>query len=78
VEEELGLRPTIVGVAGATAYLAEGIPKLVLYWRMRLEGDAPPFAPNEEVREVAWLTPEEATERLTHQEEAAVLRACIS
>ncbi len=32
VEEETGLRPEIIGVAGATAYLAGGTPKLVLYW----------------------------------------------
>jgi 8-oxo-dGTP diphosphatase len=78
VQEELGLSPTIVGVVGATAYLARGTPKLVLYWRMRVEGDVPPFAPNEEVKEVAWLTLEEAAERLTHREEANLIRACMN
>src|SRR6266436_9802697 len=47
VQEEIGLTPVIVGVAGATAYLAEGVPKLVLYWRMRVEGAIEPFVPND-------------------------------
>src|SRR5262245_30556455 len=36
VREETGFDAVITGVAGATAYLADGTPKLVLYWRMRL------------------------------------------
>src|SRR5437016_12075747 len=46
VEEELGIRPVIVGLAGATTYLANGVPKLVLYWRMQVEQDSAPFKPN--------------------------------
>ena len=74
VEEETGLRPAIVGVAGATAYLAGDTPKVVLYWRMRAESDPARFAPNEEVRALAWLPIEQAAERLTHPEEAHILR----
>ena len=74
VEEEIGLRPIITGVAGATAYLAGGIPKLVLYWRMRVDGEVPPFEPNEEAKMLAWLSPDEAIKRLTHREEADLVR----
>jgi 8-oxo-dGTP diphosphatase len=78
VREELGLSPTIVGIAGATAYLAGGKPKMVLYWRMRVDGEVlPPFVPNEEVTEVAWLTAAEAARRLTHREEARLLQASV-
>src|SRR6266436_7489716 len=66
VAEEIGLRPVIIGIAGASAYVANGVPKLALYWRMRVEGDIPPFTPNEEVTSVTWLAPERAIERLTH------------
>src|SRR5436309_1761264 len=38
VKEEIGLEPIITGIIGATAYLAGGTPKLVLYWRMRVDG----------------------------------------
>ena len=74
VQEEIGLTPVIVGVAGATAYLAAGVPKLVLYWRMRVEHLREPFTPNEEVTKLTWLTPERAIERLTHRAEADLVR----
>ena len=74
VEEEIGLRPVIVGVAGATAYLARGVPKLVLYWRMCVKDKIPPFTPNEEVTRVAWLAPADAIERLTHLEDTNLVR----
>lgn len=78
VEEETGLHCSITGVAGATAYLAGGIPKIVLYWRMRADGNSLPFTPNEEVRQLEWLTPEQAIERLTHPEEVDVVRMAAS
>lgn len=74
VEEEIGLRAVITGVAGATAYLAKGKPKVVLYWRMRLNGEAGLFTANDEVKNLAWLPLLQAIERLTHPEEAQVLR----
>jgi 8-oxo-dGTP pyrophosphatase MutT (NUDIX family) len=77
VEEEIGLRPIIVGIAGATAYLAGGLPKLVLYWRMRANTGPGPFAPNEEVRKLAWLPLPQAIERLSHPEEANILQMMV-
>lgn len=74
VEEEIGLRPVISGIVGATAYLAEGVPKLVLYWRMRVDSETPPFEPNDEAKVLAWLSPEDAVKRLTHREEAEIVR----
>ena len=74
VEEEIGLRADIVSVAGATAYATDKGPKIVLYWHMRADGSVPPFTPNEEVRELAWLPLAQAIERLTHPEEAGILR----
>jgi len=74
VEEEIKLKPVIVGIAGATAYLAEGQPKVVLYWQMRFEGEVPPFVANDEAKRLLWLPPEEAIDRLSHAEEANVVR----
>jgi 8-oxo-dGTP diphosphatase len=77
VEEETGVIPVIVGIGGAIAYLAAGVPKLVLYWRMRVQGKVPSFTANEEVTELTWLAPASAIERLTHPEEAELLRRCF-
>jgi 8-oxo-dGTP diphosphatase len=74
VEEEIGLKPVITGIVGASAYLAGGVPKLVLYWRMRVDGEVPPFEPNDEAKVLAWLSPEDAIKRLTHREEADIVR----
>jgi 8-oxo-dGTP diphosphatase len=74
VEEEIGLRPEITGIAGATAYLAGGVPKIVLYWRMQIGQGLAPFAPNEEVRKLAWLPLPQAIDRLSHPEEANIIR----
>ena len=74
VREATGLAPDIVAVAVATAYLAEGVPKIVLYWRMLVDRATEPFVPNEEVTKLVWLTPAQAVERLTHREEADFVR----
>jgi 8-oxo-dGTP diphosphatase len=77
VEEETGLRPTIIGLAGATTYLAGSAPKLVLYWKMRVDDQPTQFIPNEEVRELEWLPLPRAADRLTHPEEQLVLRMML-
>lgn len=74
VKEETGLDAEITGVAGATAYLAAGVPKLVMYWRMRVAGNLPAFVPNDEVTKLDWLTPTDAIARLTHADEADLVR----
>jgi 8-oxo-dGTP pyrophosphatase MutT (NUDIX family) len=74
VEEETGLPAIITDFAGATAYRVEGVPKIVLYWRMNPKGKIPAFSSNEEVQKIEWLTPTDAIERLTHSEERELLR----
>lgn len=77
VREEIGVEARIVGVAGASAYLANDRPKIVLYWRMTFDGRLSSFVPNDEVMEVLWLAPGDAVRRLTHREEANVVRAAF-
>jgi 8-oxo-dGTP diphosphatase len=74
VEEETGLKATIVGIVGSTFYLAGDSPKLVAYWRMRVDGPLPLFVPNEEVTALEWLPPDEAAARLTHADQADIVR----
>jgi len=76
VAEETGLRATLVAFAGVSTYVAKGVPKLVVYWRMRADADAP-FRPNEETTEIRWLSPEEAVVSITHPDQAALVASSV-
>jgi 8-oxo-dGTP diphosphatase len=74
VEEETGLRCSLGPELGATSYRdSRGRPKVVRYWLMRPEGGE--FEPTDEVDEIAWLSPEEAAERLSYNRDREVLKA---
>jgi 8-oxo-dGTP diphosphatase len=67
VEEETGIRCVLGEHAGSNFYRdRHNRTKRVDYWLMEPEGDVPEFEVNEEVDEILWLTPEEASDRLTH------------
>ena len=51
----------------------EGRPKVVRYWLMAVIEDAG-FEPNDEVDELRWLTPPEATELLTYSRDRKLVR----
>ncbi len=74
VAEETGCQPQLEGFAGATAYtLANGTPKVVLFWNMRLlRGEG--FRPTAEVDQLVWLPPAEAQARLSYASEKALLQ----
>jgi 8-oxo-dGTP diphosphatase len=74
VEEEIGLRCRLGEELPMVRYRdAKGRPKLVRYWRMEpLEGD---FTPNDEVDEMRWLPPDEATAVLSYPRDREVVRA---
>jgi 8-oxo-dGTP diphosphatase len=63
VTEETGCGALITGFAGAKLFVAREVPKLVLYWHMRLVRDGAPDD-EDEVDEVAWLSPGDALIRL--------------
>ena len=67
VWEETGLRCALGAELEPARYRDhKDRAKLVRYWAMEvLEEEG--FAPNDEVDEVAWATPEEAAERLTYE-----------
>ncbi len=65
VLEETGLRCALVRELESTHYTdGKGRPKIVRYWLMQVEGGR--FAPNDEVDELRWLTPDEAVDLLTY------------
>ncbi len=75
VEEETGLVCTLLHELPATEYVdPRGRPKRVRYWAMRIvRGEARPAPP--EVDEVRWVPADDAARLLTHEHDAAVVRA---
>jgi len=65
VEEETGYRCSLELELPSTRYIdARGRPKLVRYWLMRVvDGE---FVVNNEVDEIEWLSPAQASARLTY------------
>jgi len=76
VEEETGLRCTLVRALPSTEYSVRGRPKVVRYWLMDVVED-PGFAPNDEVDELRWLSPEDALSLLTYDRDRQVARAAL-
>ena len=74
VEEETGLRCRLVRELPPTHYDVSGLQKVVRYWLMEPEADAP-FTPNDETDELRWLPPEEAVALLTYDRDRAVVAA---
>ncbi len=72
VHEETGLVCRIAGEAGTTEYIdSKGRPKRVRWWLMEpLEGT---FSPNDEVDEVRWAEPAEASKLLSYDRDLALL-----
>jgi 8-oxo-dGTP diphosphatase len=73
VREETGLECAVERELSSTSYRdRKGRAKLVRYWLMTPVGGD--FAPNSEVDELRWLTPEEAAARLTYPHDAGLAR----
>ena len=77
VAEETGCAARITSFAGAKLLVARREPKVVIYWHMQVLR-AGGLDPNDEVDEVAWLTPRQALVRLDHQSDRRLLRRAIS
>jgi len=74
VDEEIQCRVKLGYFSGCCCYPVEGTPKVVLFWVMELieEGD---FQPNKEIDQLAWLSFDQAIERLDYESERRLLRA---
>jgi 8-oxo-dGTP diphosphatase len=76
VEEETGLRCSLGRELPSTQYEVDGKPKLVRYWLMGPESEAP-FVPNDETDELRWLPPQDALALLTYDRDKDVVAAAI-
>jgi 8-oxo-dGTP pyrophosphatase MutT (NUDIX family) len=77
VFEETGFVVSTQQFLGIVEYIdRKQRPKEVHYWQMALvaEGDASePFEPNDEVDEIAWLSPQSTSQQLTYPRDIDVL-----
>ena len=76
VVEETNCPVEVGDFAGCCCYTVEGVPKIVLFWHMFLIGDCD-FEPDNEVKELVWMTIPEALNKLTYDGERALLARAI-
>jgi ADP-ribose pyrophosphatase YjhB (NUDIX family) len=72
VQDETGCSCRIGNYLGTISYSDNGVPKVVLFWKMMLLEDGG-TRNNEEIGEALWLQVPVAIERLTHAQEKALL-----
>jgi len=70
--EEIGCRCTPGAFAGSAVYPVKSKTKVVAFWNMALDAEAP-FMPNDEVDRLEWLGFEQAMARLSYEGEKRVL-----
>lgn len=75
VREETGYAITLGVPLPTQQYLVGDVPKAVFYWHGTVVGGS--FTPNDEVDEIAWLTHDEAINRLTYEHDAEVINATV-
>ena len=72
-DEESGVIPVLGLPLERQEYIALGEPKIVDYWAATV-GSEEGFAPDEEVDEVVWLSPEDAAARMTYPRDSDLIR----
>jgi 8-oxo-dGTP pyrophosphatase MutT (NUDIX family) len=77
VSEETGCTVQITGFAGAKLQVDRQVPKLVLYWHMRFLAAGRPDD-EDEIDDVAWLTPRAALARLDHDSDRRLLMRALT
>ena len=77
VREETGYEVTLGDALSPIRYLVNGRPKLVHFWKMHPQGRSRGVEDQGEVAEAAWLSPEEALERMSYPLEKQVLSEAL-
>lgn len=72
VEDETGCSCRIGNYLGTISYSSNGVPKVVLFWKMTLVEEKG-SSNSEQIGEALWLQLPAAIERLTHAQEKALL-----
>lgn len=74
IHEETSCHVSLVKFLGTDAYPTDNKIKSVYYWLCHLQNGDCEFEPNEEVKELLWLSPKQATMRLTHASQQKLVR----
>lgn len=77
VYEETSQKATLKDFVGSIAYLANGVPKIVLFWNMTTV-ETTRFQPNREVDKIVWLPLEEALKKISYDSERNLLTKLLS
>jgi len=72
VEEETGCSCRVGNYLGTISYADNGVPKVVLFWKMSLIAEKA-VADSEEIGEALWMQVPAAIQRLTYAQEKALL-----
>lgn len=72
VEEETGCSCRLGTYLGAISYAYNGIPKVVMFWKMSVIEEKP-MAANDEIGEAVWVQVATAMQRMTHAQEKSLL-----
>lgn len=73
IQEEVGVNTRIIGYADTINYLANGIPKVVVFWHMQETGDSTTKL-DPEVVDIKWITPNEAAKILDYREQRELVK----
>ncbi len=72
VEEETGCSCRLGVYLGAISYAYNGVPKVVMFWKMSVIEEKP-VASSEEIGEAVWMPVAAAMQRMTHAQEKSLL-----
>jgi 8-oxo-dGTP diphosphatase len=73
VFEETGIKASFTRQLGSVEYEESGQKKRVIFWAARCGLDTGTFIVNEEVDELVWFTPEDASAKATHDSDRQMI-----
>lgn len=78
VGEETGTSAIFTRQLGSVEYEESGQRKRVIYWAAQTSLNSANFQPNDEVDELQWLSPENASEKVTHNSDKEIIASFMS
>ncbi len=77
VAEETGCSCALGNYMGTLSYADEGVPKVVMFWKMTVIEESS-VADTEEIGEAVWMPAASAVQRLTHAQEKSLLSRVVT
>lgn len=77
VAEETGCSCALGNYLGTISYADEGVPKVVMFWKMTVVEESS-VADTEEIGEAVWVPTSSAVQRLTHAQEKSLLSRIVT